>query len=80
MNYFRYSKCTRASQVDLADSRFGWIIALILTYLGFECHGAVLSVTDLPRIQRCPQPYAAENLIISLSGISAPMVLFLVST
>ena len=79
MNYFRYLKCACASQMDLVDSRFSWIIALILTYLGLECHGAVLSVTDLPRIQRCLQPYTTENLIISLSAISAPMVSFLVS-
>ena len=55
-NYFRYSKCARAHQVVLADLRFDWIIALVLTYLWLEYHGVVLSVTDLPQIQRCHQP------------------------
>ena len=67
MNYFRYSKCARARQVDLADSRFGSIIALVLTYLWLECHGAVLSVTDLPQIQRWHQPYA-DHLFIGYLG------------
>ena len=75
MNYFGYSKCARASQVDLVDSRFGLIIALIFTYLGLECHGAVLSVTDLLRIQKCSQPYVGENLIISVSYLSTESTL-----
>ena len=38
-----------------------------------------LSVTDLPRIQRCPQPYAAKNLIMHLfvGYLGTYMVLFL---
>ena len=48
INYFRYSKCTRARKVVLEDLGFSWISALVVTHFWIECHGAVLNVTDLP--------------------------------
>ena len=63
----------------LEDSGFSGITALVLTYLWTKSPSAGLIVTDLPPIQRCPQPYAAEIFVISTSVISARLVLFLVS-
>ena len=48
----------------------------------YKCPSAVLIVTDLLPVQRCPPPYVAEIFIISTSHILvtlAPLVLFLVS-
>ena len=59
----------------LEDSGFSRVTALVLT----KSPSAGVSVTDLPRIQRCLQPYAAENWFMSTLVISARLVLFLVS-
>ena len=75
--YFRSSKCARDGRVVLEDSGFSKITALVLIYLLTKCPSAGLIVTDLPPVQRCPQPYAAKILIISTSV--ATLVLFLVS-
>ena len=61
INYFRYSKCARDGRVALEEPGFSWITALVLTYFWIKCYGAVLSVTDLPRIQTWHQPFAGEN-------------------
>ena len=50
----------------MKDWGFSWITALVLTYSWIKYHSDVLSVTDLPQIQRWHQPYAAENRIISV--------------
>ena len=79
INYFRSSKCARGGRVILEDSGFSGITTLVLNYLKTKFPSTGLIVTDLPSIQRCPQPYAAEILIISTSVILAHLVLFLVS-
>ena len=76
INYFRSSKYTRSGRVVLEDLGFSGITALVLTYLWAKCPSAGLIVTDLPPIQRYPQPYAAEILIIYTS---VSLVSFLVS-
>ena len=63
----------------LEDSEFSGVTALVLTYLWIKCPSAGVSVTDLPRIQRCHQPYVTEKLFMSTSVISARVVSFLVS-
>ena len=65
--------------MTLEDSGLSGITALVLTYLWTKSPSAGVSVTDLPRIQRCHQPYAAENWFMSTPVISARLVLFLVS-
>ena len=37
------------------------VSALVLAYLWTKSPSAGISVTDLPQIQRCHQPYAAEK-------------------
>ena len=81
INYFRSIVCARGGRVVLKDSGFSRIDALVLIYIvvDYKCPSAGLIVTDLPTIQKCSQPYAAEILIISTSVILARFVLFLVS-
>ena len=79
INYFRFSKSARGGWVTLEDSGFSGVTALVLTYLWTKSPSAGGSVTDLPQIQRCHQPHAAENWFMSTSVILARLVLFLVS-
>ena len=54
--------------MSLVDSRVGKIIFLVLIFLWIERQGAVLSVTDLPQIQRWRQPYTAENSLLAIGS------------
>ena len=49
--------------MTLEDLGFSGVTALVLTYLWTKSLSAGVRVTDLPRIQRCHQPYAAENAL-----------------
>ncbi len=61
----------------LKDLELGGVTAEVLSYLWIKYPSTVLRVIDLPPIQRCHQPYAAEIWIISVSVISARLVLLL---
>ena len=65
--------------MTLKDSGFSGITGPVTTYLWTKSPSIGVSVTDLPQIQRCHQPYAAENWFMSTSVISARLILFLVS-
>ena len=67
---FRSSRSARGGRVVLEDSGFSGITALVLTYLWTKCLSTGLIVTDLPPIQRCPQPYAAEICHLYISHLS----------